>query len=82
MENSDLNWQPYGGGYLAKPSHGYYLVHRMYDLEGTSNRWLAKYEGSGIQKHPRTRLDFQGFASVERAKIACENHAQGFPSPV
>jgi hypothetical protein len=76
MENSDLNWQLYGGGYLAKPSYGYYLVYRMYDLEGESNLWLAKYKASGIQKHPLWRLDFQRFASVEKARAACEKHAQ------
>ena len=74
----DLDWQPYGGGNLAKPSHGYYLVYQGYDLEDGSNLWLAKYEALGIQKHPLTSLDLQRFASVEDAQAACEKHAQGF----
>jgi hypothetical protein len=79
MAHMALDWKPYGGGYLARnPSHGYYLVYQRSDLAGGSNLWLAKFEASGIQEHPRTTLDLQRFASVEEAKAACEKHAQGF----
>jgi hypothetical protein len=82
MEKSQLNWQPYGGGYLARPRHGCYLVYLKYQPDGKSIPWLAKFEASGMQKHPRTTLDFQEFASVEDAKAACEEHAHRFYHPL
>ncbi len=78
MVSMALDWRSYGEGCIATAGHGYYLVYRMNDLAGTSNRWLAKFEASAIQEHPRAMLDLQRFASVEVAKAACEKHADGF----
>ena len=80
--NMALDWMPYGGGYLAKPSHGYYLVRKKYDPEMKSNLWFAQYEAKEMFDRPVTTIDLQGFDSLEQAQAACEKHAQGYSSGV
>jgi hypothetical protein len=82
MENSDLNWQLCGKGYLARPSHGCYLVYQKYEPDGKSILWLAKYKASGLHKQPRATLDFQRFSRIEDAKAACEEHTHRCLSPL
>jgi hypothetical protein len=77
-----LDWKPYGGGYLAKPSHGYYLVRQKYDPEMKSNLWFAQYEASEMLERLGTTIDLQGFDSFEKAQAACAKHAQGYSSGV
>ena len=71
-----LAWQAYGVGHLAKSIHGYYLMYRNFDNEMKTNRWFAKYEtGSDRFGEQVSRIDFQGFDSLEDAQAFCEKNA-------
>jgi hypothetical protein len=71
-----LAWQAYGLGHLAKSVHGYYLVYRNFDNEMKTNRWFAKYEtGSDRFGEQVSRIEFQGFDSLEDAQAFCEKNA-------
>jgi hypothetical protein len=71
-----LAWQAYGVGHLAKSIHGYYLVYRNFDNEMKTNRWFAKYEtGSDRFGEQVSRIEFQGFDSLEDAQAFCEKNA-------
>jgi hypothetical protein len=71
-----LAWQTYGSGHLAKSIHGYYLVYRNFDNEMKTNRWFAKYEtGSDRFGQQVSRIEFQGFDSLEDAQAFCDKDA-------
>jgi hypothetical protein len=71
-----LAWQTYGSGHLAKSIHGYYLVYRNFDNEMKTNRWFAKYEtGSDRFGQQVSRIEFQGFDSLEDAQAFCDQDA-------
>jgi hypothetical protein len=71
-----LAWQAYGVGHLAKSIHGYYLVYRNFDNVMKMNRWFAKYEtGSDRFGEQVSRIEFQGFDSLEDAQAFCEKNA-------
>jgi hypothetical protein len=71
-----LAWQTYGVGHLAKSIHGYYLVYRNFDNEMKTNRWFAKYEtGSDRFGEQVSRIEFQGFDSLEDAQAFCDKDA-------
>jgi hypothetical protein len=78
-----LDWKSYGGGYLAKSSHGLYLVYRNFDPEVGSTRWFAKYETTEMFEQSTSRaLDLQRFDSLEQAQAFCEKHAEGYSGEV
>ena len=81
-----LAWQTYGSGHLAKSINGYYLVYRNFDNEMKTNRWFAQYEtGSDrfgqpgnretADRKPVSRVEFQGFDSLEDAQAFCDQDA-------
>jgi hypothetical protein len=71
-----LAWQACGVGHLAKSIHGYYLVYRNFDNEMKTNRWFAKYEtGSDRFGEQVSRIEFQGFNSLEDAQAFCAKNA-------
>jgi hypothetical protein len=71
-----LAWQACGVGHLAKSIHGYYLVYRHFDNEMKTNRWFAKYEtGSDRFGEQVSRIEFQGFNSLEDAQAFCAKNA-------
>jgi hypothetical protein len=71
-----LAWQTYGSGHLAKSIHGYYLVYRNFDNEMKTNRWFAQYEtGSDRYGQQVSRVEFQGFDSLEDAQAFCDKDA-------
>jgi hypothetical protein len=73
----DLVWRAYGSGHLAKSLHGYYLVYRNFDNEMKTNRWFAKYEaGSYRYGEQVSRIEYQGFDSLEEAQAFCEKNAR------
>jgi hypothetical protein len=76
VDSMDLDLKSYNSGFLAKASHGCYLVYQKNDVEGNSKLWFAKYEAPGIREQPRTPFDFQRFANVEHAKVASQKHAE------
>ena len=74
-----LDWQPYGGAYLAKPKHGYYLVCQRHDPESALIRWVAQFEPSEVfDQRTVEALDLQRFGSFQQAQECCEKHAQGY----
>ena len=63
-------------GPLAKSIHGYYLVYGNFDNEMKTNRWFAKNEtGSDRFGEQVSRIEFQGFDSLEDAQAFCEKNA-------
>jgi len=71
-----LAWQAHGLGHLAKSLHGYHLVYRNFDNEMKTTRWFAKYE-TGFETFGEqvSRIEFQGFDSLEDAEAFCEKNA-------
>ena len=78
MVSMGLDWKGYGGGYLAKLGHGYYLVYQNYDPPLRSTRWFAKYETAEMFEQTAIRaFPLQSFGSLEQAQAYCEKHAEG-----
>jgi hypothetical protein len=73
--NTELTWQPYGLGLLAKSIHGYYLVYRNFDSEMKTIRWFVEYEtGSGRFGEQVSRIAFQRFDNLEDAQAFCDKN--------
>ncbi len=72
-----LVWRAYGSGHLAKSIRGYYLVYRNLDNERKTIRWFAKYEpGSYRCGEQVSRIECQGFDTLEEAQVFCEKNAR------
>jgi hypothetical protein len=53
----------------------YYLVYRNFDNEMKTNRWFAKYETESDRFGEQvSRIEFQGFDSLEDAQAFCEKN--------
>jgi hypothetical protein len=53
-----------------------YLAYRNFDNEMKTSRWFAKYEtGSDRFGEQVSRIEFQGFDSLEDAQAFCEKNA-------
>ena len=76
MVNYGISLANIRSGHLAKSIHGYYLVYRNFDNEMKTNRWFAQYEtGSDRFGQQVSRIEFQGFDSLEDAQAFCDKDA-------
>ena len=60
----------------SREEHPVYYLYRNFDNEMKTNRWFAKYEtGSDRFGEQVSRIEFQGFDSLEDALAFCEKNA-------